>query len=397
VDPRTLDVHWNIEPEEAAQSQLLEAARQAVDDRRIGEAFDAARPQHPAYATLRNVLARLYKTSAVGGWPAVPEGPDLKAGMTDARVAALRQRLAAGGYLPEAELAGETFDEDVTQAVRLFQSEQYLPETGVVGRATRAALNVPVKARIEQLRVNLERARWVMHEIHGDFVLVDVAGYRLQHFIGAKPVWSTRVQVGRMTRQTPIIKSTITRVTFNPAWNVPPTILNEDVAPSVRKDPGYLRKNHLRIFDNRGRELRASDVDWDDPEGVSVRQDPGPWGALGRIAIRFSSPYMIYLHETPHVDLFAKAQRNFSSGCIRVEEPYALAGRLLGWNQAQMDAMLVTNETREVPLPRPVPIFILYWTISLKPDGRVAFKPDPYRMDPPALAALNEPFAGAEL
>jgi murein L,D-transpeptidase YcbB/YkuD len=311
--------------------------------------------------------------------------------VTHANVPLLRQRLVAGGYLPAGQAAGERYDEALTQAVKQFQSEHYLEQTGAVGPKTLAALNIPLSARIDQLRVNLERARWILPEIHGDLVLVDVAGFRLHQLKDGKSVWQSRVQVGQAVRPTPIFKSAITHVTFNPAWTVPPGILRRDIAPKARRNPGYLRQNRIHIYDARGREREPGDVDWNEPRGLTLRQEPFPGGALGRLAIRFPSPYMVYLHETPHTKLFSAEQRAFSSGCIRVEKAYELAGRLLGWETGELDRQVVTGKTHNVKLPAPVTILLLYWTVDLRPGGRVSYKPDLYRQDPRTLAALRQP------
>jgi L,D-transpeptidase YcbB len=397
VDPHRLDPRWNIEPRPDDAPAVLAAAEAALRAGQIGQAFTQARASHPAYASLREALRALRRIEAAGGWQAIPDGPLLQPGVTDARVPLLRARLVAGGYLPATVSGEERFDEALAQALRRFQSEQYLAETGTVEPRTRAALNVPVATRIDQLRVNLERARWILPEIHDDFVLVDVAGYRLHLFRGARSVWQSRVQVGQAVRRTPIFKSAITHVTLNPAWTVPPGILRRDVLPRLRRNTDYLRQNRLRVLDARGREVDPDDVDWKDPKGITLRQDAWPGGALGRVAIRFPSPYLVYLHETPHTRLFSAEQRAFSSGCIRVEKAYELAAMLLGRAESELDRLVATGRTHDVKLPQPMTILLLYWTVDLHEGKRVAFKPDVYRQDPRVLAALGQPSVGRDL
>ncbi|MCE5233048.1 MAG: L,D-transpeptidase family protein [Mizugakiibacter sp.] len=396
VDPRSLDPGWNLEPRDADVAQGLRDASVAIGEGRIAEAFAQARPQHPLYGRLRDALRRLRETEARGGWPSVPAGPTLREGMVDPRVALLRRRLTAD------EVAGETlaapqdadvFDATLAAAVRRFQTEQLLDADGAVGPATRAALDVPVHARIDQVRVNMERARWLLHQIRGDFVLVDIAGYRITYFKGAQPEWRSRVVVGRPYRRTPAFKSEITYVTFNPTWTVPPTILHNDILPKLRRKPGYLAANRIRVLDAGGREVPPGRVDWKHPQGLTLRQDAGPGNSLGRVVIRFPNPYAVYLHDTPHTELFGAGQRAFSSGCIRVERPLELVERLLddpaNWNRAAIDAAIATGATRTVNLARPVPLLLLYWTVDVLPDGRVAYKPDVYARDAELLHALD--------
>lgn len=394
VDPATLDTHWNYDPRQLDQAQGLKAVQDALAQGTLGELFARARPQNPLYGQLRTALAKLREVAAQGGWPALADGPTLKPGGHDARVPALRQRLRLAGY-PVGEGVDDLYDPALEAALEQFQREQYLAADGHLGKATLAALNVPVAARIGQLRVNLERARWLMHELQGRFVVVDIAGYQVAYYRDGKPVWRSRVQVGKPYRSTPVFKSKITYLTLNPTWTVPPTILKNDILPKLRKNRGYLAANRIRVLDAQGRELAPASVDWAHPRGIVLRQDAGPGNSLGRLVIRFPNDYAVYLHDTPHQDLFANEQRANSSGCIRVERPRELAELLLDdparWNRAGIDSAIDTLKTQTVMLREPVTLLLAYWTVDLREDGRVGFRPDVYQRDPPLLAALERP------
>ncbi|KRF01859.1 peptidoglycan-binding protein [Frateuria sp. Soil773] len=397
VDPSTLDPHWNFDPRQLDPAQGLQALRDALAQGQIAALFDRARPQNPLYGELRTMLAKLRVLAAQGGWPQVPEGPTLKPGTSDPRVPALRQRLVLGGYLAAdaGAGAGEFYDPALEAALKQFQQEQYLTADGHLGAATLAALNVPVEARIDQLRVNLERARWLLHQLQGEFVVVDIAGYRIAYYRDGKPVWRSRVQVGKPYRSTPVFKSQITYLTLNPTWTVPPTILKNDILPKVRRNPGYLAANRIRVLDTQGNPRSPASVDWNRPRGIVLRQDAGPGNSLGRVVIRFPNDYAIYLHDTPHQELFAREQRANSSGCIRVERPRELVELLLDdparWDRAAIDRAIDTDKTRTVMLPRPVPVLLAYWTVDLREDGRLGFRPDIYGRDAPVLRALDRP------
>jgi murein L,D-transpeptidase YcbB/YkuD len=401
VDPASLDTHWNFDARQPAPGQGVQTVRDALAQGQLVSLFARARPQNPLYDELRAALARWRDVAEQGGWVPIPNGPTLKSGMRDARVPTLRQRLRVAGYLPAAVdgAAGaepsEDYDAATEQALRQFQSEQYLTVDGQLGPATLAVLNVPVAARIDQLRVNLERARWLLHQLHGDFVMVDIAGYRIAYYRDGKPVWRSRVQVGKPYRSTPAFKSQITYLTLNPTWTVPPTILKNDVLPKVRRNRGYLAANHLRVLDGQGRERSPASVDWTNPRGIVLRQDAGPHNSLGRLVIRFPNDYAVYLHDTPHQELFANPQRASSSGCIRVERPRELAQLLLDdparWSRAAIDSAIDTGKTLNVTLARPVTLLLAYWTVDLREDGRIGFRPDIYQRDTPLLAALNRP------
>jgi murein L,D-transpeptidase YcbB/YkuD len=392
VDPKTLDSRWNFLISDIAPARALKIVSDAVDRDNLAEAFALARPHHVLYTKMRKGLTDLRAIAARGGWPAVAEGIPLKPDMQDARVPLLRQRLLIAG-IPLADTGSDVYDAALVNAVKQFQREQLETVDGVVGNATRAALNIPVQARIEQLRADLERARWLLHNVQGNFVLVNAGSYKVSFYRGDVPAWSARVQVGMPARDTPIFKSKITHITFNPSWTVPPTIFSKDILPKVRRNPAYLEENHIRIFNQRQQQLSVAQVDWKNPGNIILRQDAGAHSALGRAAIRFTNPYSIYLHDTPHQELFSSNQRTFSSGCIRVERALELVELLLddnvNWNSAGIDAEIATEKTRNVNLPRTVPILLTYWTVDIDDSAHITFKPDVYARNESLLRALN--------
>jgi len=225
-------------------------------------------------------------------------------------------------------------------------------------------------------------------------LLVDIAGYRVYFMHDGKPLWKARVQIGKSYRQTPIFESTITTITLNPTWTIPPTILHEDSLPAIHRSLGYFSKNHIRVIDADGKELDPKTVDWNNLGKISLRQDAGPGNSLGQLVVRFPNSFSVYMHDTPHQDLFSSRQRAFSSGCIRVENIRDLAVLLLddpqNWSREQLDAVLATNKTHNVVLHRQVPVLMAYWTVNVGEDGYVSFKPDVYGQDAVILRALEE-------
>lgn len=394
VDPAALDAHWNFAPATPDIQGLLAKAREAADAGRIASAFTYARPVRPEYNGLRAALARLRGQGYEGGWPVVPAGKPLKPGMTDARVAILRSRLQQAG-LASRVLTGEPtyFDDELALALMRFQREAYLEPDGVAGPQTLRVLNVPLQQRIDQLRANLERMRWVHDPGMGPMVVVDIAGFRIVYMREGKAAWVSRVQVGRAYRSTPVFRATITHLTLNPTWTVPPTIMAKDVLPKVRKDRGYLKKNNLRVFTRDGRAIPARSVNWWRPGNIILRQDAGEDNSLGQLAIRFPNPYAVYLHDTPHKELFESSQRAFSSGCTRVENIHELAVLLLNdpanWSRKALDTAIADGKTRQVNLVTPIPIMLVYWTVDVAADGYVSFKADIYERDQPLVRVLD--------
>ncbi|MDF2445885.1 MAG: hypothetical protein K0S46_1121 [Moraxellaceae bacterium] len=394
VDPQQLDPHWNFDGPRVDPGEGLLLVQAAVEQNRLDEVFQRARPQLPFYYQLREALARLRKVAAAGGWPALPSGPTLEPGMRDARVPLLRERLQLAGLLPATAVPEpELFGEFLREAVLRFQREASLLPDGRVGPATRTELNVPVAARIDQLRVNLERLRWFHNKLSGRAVVVDLAGFRIFYLVEGEAKWSARVQIGRDYRATPVFQSQLDRITLSPSWHVPPTIFKEDALPAIRRNRNYLVKHRLHVYNAAGQRISPSAVNWWRPGNISLRQEPGPEGALGELVLRFDNPYAVYLHDTPHKDLFDASRRTTSSGCIRVENIHELAVLLLDdaqqWSREALQAAIDERRTRDVPLPEKVPILLAYWTVQVDPDGYVAFRPDVYTRDPAVLQALD--------
>jgi murein L,D-transpeptidase YcbB/YkuD len=330
--------------------------------------------------------------------------------MDDRRVVALRARLAAS---PDSVRASSPpgspadlptrYDDALADAVRAFQRRHGLLVDAAVGPRTLAALNEPIAARIDALRVNLERLRWVFRDLSEEFVAVNIAAFRAVYVADGELRWHARAIVGRPYRQTPVFRDAITYLELNPTWTVPPTILRKDILPRLREDPAYLAAKHLRVIDPNGGPVDSATIDWRSVRAGTfpylLRQDPGPHNALGRIKFMFPNRHAVYLHDTPARDLFARAERVFSSGCIRIDKPLDLAVALLDeptrWDRAALQAAIDSGRTQRLRLPRPVPIMLLYLTAYADENGTINFRHDVYGRDAAVLAALDGPLRWA--
>ncbi|WP_335945498.1 L,D-transpeptidase family protein [Pseudomonas sp. G166] len=382
-----LEPIWKASPQpQDRHAAVLAIAGQGLQN--LAGAFEQARPNLALYRNLRGLYARL-RQQPLSDWQPVPGGPLLQPDKQDARVPALAQRLFNEGYLSAPPLIDdEHYSTTLVEAMKSFQLQHSLQADGVVGPWTVTELNVSPAMRREQLRINLERMRWLAQDLEPDSVLVNVAAAQLTVYQGGAPVWQTRTQVGRAQRQTPLIKSRVTRLTLNPTWTVPPTIMREDKLPEIRRDPEFLNRQNLKILDRDGLPLQASDIDWEHPGDLMLRQDPGPKNPLGKMAIRFPNPFSVYLHDTPSQALFVKGPRAFSSGCVRIEQVMHLRDLLVSpAERARTDTLLATELTHEFRLAKPVPILLGYWTVQADNQGQPVYIPDIYGRDPTLSAA----------
>jgi L,D-transpeptidase YcbB len=348
---------------------------------------DAVRPQHPEYAALQTALTALRAQTATG-WPTVPRAT-LRLGQWNKAVIPLRGRLAAAGYLPaSAPLDSAHFDADVEAAVRAFQEHHALPSTGKLDPMTVAALNIPLVVRLSQVAMNLERWRWLPDDLGSRHFIVNIPYFHLIARENRKPVLDIRTVVGKRGNETPIFSDEMTHVVFSPYWNIPESIALEETAPAVARDPDYLERNNIEVISTSGRVVSPSSIPWDDEQALnrlSFRQRPGATNALGYVKFMFPNKHHVYLHDTPSDALFRRLGRAFSHGCVRVEEPEALAQYVLReqpeWTPQAIHAAMRAGEERHVKLREPIPVHIIYMTAWVDEGGGLHFQNDVYGYD----------------
>lgn len=403
LQPETLRVDWYTKPRNVDLDARLEAALAKEGDLR--KTLQSFSPPHPDYDRLQQALARYKEITARGGWPAVPEGEELKEGATGPRVAALRARLAATGDLPaqpedktKAEPA-PVFDAALSSAVSRFQQRHGLEVTGTVDDGTLAELNVPVTERIRQLQVNMERWRWMPASLGDRYILVNVPEFHMRLIEGGRTALEMRVVVGKDQSRTPAFSDRMTYLELNPAWNVPGSIVAEEILPALQKNPSYLASHNMDVVRGWGDDEEVVDASMIHQIGPGsseyrVRQRPGADNPLGQVKFMFPNEHDIYLHDTPADHLFDRAERDFSHGCIRLEKPMELARYLLRedpkWTPEAVRTALASGEHASIPLPKPLAVHILYWTAWVDESGTVQFRKDVYGHDAKLAEALAE-------
>lgn len=354
----------------------------------------------PGYPTLspanipatKKAIERYEEIVKSGGWDTIPD-KKLASGYNDPSVVILRKRLQLSGDLESGEAwMPQQFDYSVEKAVKRFQATNGLAPTGIVDKRTRAALNVSAKARLKQLKNGLSRIRGYAGKTKkGKYVVVNIPAAQIEAVEDDKVVSRHAGVVGKVSRKSPILSSSIHELNFNPVWRLPPTVVSEDLIPKGRQmeksGKDVLVKYGIDAYDGSGRKLDPEKINWRSsmPHGLSYRQKPGKENPLGFVKINFHNSYSVYLHDTPSDSLFGRNFRAASSGCIRVHNIEELAAWLLegkeGWSKSQVIAMRETGESKDVRLKKPVPLFFAYVTAWATSDGVVQFRRDLYGKD----------------
>ena len=412
--PSELGQAWHINPlEERVDSALSLTLRE--DDLTAG--LKRMRPQDPGYDSLRIQLQRFRELVDRGGWGTVPEGKALKRGDSDspARLAALRARLAAEGFMsdsaapaapdsmstapaPDSAKSGAktgkktakaaqaaraqrtgpgVFDGALAGAIAAFQARHAIVVDSMLGKETLDALNVPAQYRLAQIAANLERYRWMPRSLGSRYIIVNVPQFHLTAFDSGQKSLEMKVIVGKdyEDKATPVFSDSMEFVIFRPFWNVTPDIAAKEIFPLEEAKPGYLAANDMEVYDDHGRR--------------AVRQRPGPKNSLGLVKFMFPNDYNIYLHDTPNDELFKKDVRAFSHGCIRLEKPAELAQWALGWPADRVDqAMHNGPDNRQVNLPKKIPVYIVYFTTYVD-NGQLYFGNDLYDRDSKLVAQVQ--------
>jgi len=399
VKASALDPDINFRREIFKHQALSTTIDQALASSSLTEFIQLLAPTGMVYEKLQAQMKFYRQLAADGGWAAIPEGPTLHPGDRDKRVALVRKRLSATGRIIDSDNQDVAlFDKTLENAIKDFQFRHQLDQDGVVGQLTLASLNMPVEGRVDQIRTSLERLRWVRQEDADTLVVVNIAGFRAFFVKDGEIEWETRAMVGKHYRQTPVFSGDIAYLEFNPTWTIPPGILRNDILPAIKRDPDYLASKHIRVIDHQGAFVDPATVDWNKYSRsvpYTLRQDPGPHNALGTVKFIFPNQHFVFLHDTPHRELFVHRERSFSSGCIRIQDPLKLAELVLNdpakYNRSELQAIVDSRETQRI-LPSPkMPVVIVYLTASVNTDGTVRFYRDIYDRDQKVLNALDGP------
>jgi murein L,D-transpeptidase YcbB/YkuD len=373
---------------------------EALARNNLSEMLRGLSPAGAEYDRLRQALAHYQRIEQAGGWSTLVSDDSLRPGQRSSLITRLRMRLALEVGQPAVWSEDpQLFDPELQSELQRYQIRHGLEADGVVGPLTLKALNVPVAKRVAQLRANLERWRWLPHEMEGEYLLVNTAGFEIAFHSHAQVIFSGRTVNGTKKRPTPSLISAITHLVANPQWTVPRRIAVEDMLPQQQADPSYLRGKNIRVYqqlDAEWEELDPATIDWSPYHWnhfpFVFKQDAGAGNSLGRVKFHMPNSRAIYLHDTPAVRLFRRSSRAFSAGCVRVEGADQLARLLITradpWEALMFSRAMRTGETLITALKEPLPVYLTYFTSWVDAAGEVHFRPDIYRRDTRLILAL---------
>ncbi len=384
LDPVAVDSKWHDRSPASSEVILADMTRALDGDDLAGSLSERiSRPFW--YEDLKKALQRYTAQTSLVGLPPLPAGSNLALGSRHPRVAMLRERLARidGAAVSEA-FDADLFDTALNEAVLSFQRRSGLTADGVVGPSTLAALNGHSdETKAEQIRINLERMRWLYHDLPEDYVFVDVAAFKVHLARGGSFVWSTRVIVGTPETQTHMFRDTMDHLVFNPTWTVP---------VSIQKKMGRVSADYRLVDRRTGKQVGGGNAG--DYTRYRLVQAPGPKNALGRVKFMFPNRHAIYLHDTPGKAAFARQARALSNGCVRVQDPLDLAEAILdqpNWDQSGIERVVERGRTRYVDLADTLPVLLYYLTAFADAQGQVGFRQDIYGRDEALRAAFSSP------
>ena len=344
-------------------------------------------PVNPYYSKLLKKLHSYRDIQKKGGFPLIKTKRKLiSINEKDSSLIQIKQRLLLSGDLKTNDQS-TVFTKDVALAISNFQQRLGLTENGSLDAKTLTELNKTVAYRIKQILVNLERLRWVPVKLENDYLLVNIPEYKLHVIENNKLLWETNVVVGKVAKRTSIFRGNISRIILNPYWNIPNSIINEEILPKIKRNSNYLESNNMEVVAG-DKVIDAQTINWSKyTKNIPyiIRQKPGLDNALGEMKFLFPNNFNIYLHDTPAKELFNQSRRDFSHGCIRVENPKKLALYLLRntniWNAEKINQVLETTTETGIAIKPNLPVYIVYFTAWVDSKGNLNFRNDIYNLD----------------
>ena len=318
------------------------------------------------YGNLKKNLQLYLGIAKAGGWSTIPSAKTIKKGTTNPSIPAIKKRLQLTLDMPGTDTSS-VFTDTLELAVKKFQKRHGYKQDGVISAALIKDMNVPARERLMQVLINMDRMRWMPQQPVGNLIIVNLPEFMLHVYEGKKLLFDMVVVVGKVGNNTMMFNGDLNQIYFSPYWNVPQSIIKNEIMPAIATNPNYLANKNMEQI------------------GGNIRQKPGPGNALGKVKFIFPNSFNMYFHDTPSKSLFGQDKRAFSHGCIRLQEPQKMAEWLLrndaSWNTEKIVTAMNQTTEKLVKLKDPVPVFIIYYTAWVGDDGELNFRDDVYNHD----------------
>ena len=397
INPGNLTAPWSI-PRRASLLDYGDLLIRSIENKDLRSGISTLYPKNPTYQKGKLLLRKLQESSNTewASWKPLKTEKAFKLGDSNPIIIQVKERLSFLGYIsPVGSEDPKIYDSLLLQSIVRFQEEKGMVGDGVLGRLTLSALNETPAQLIHKIAVNLERLRWIPDEyFETETIFVNIPSFQLIYRTASDTLFTTKVIVGTVKHQSPVFTARMSYIVFSPYWNIPPSIARNETIPAIKRNPGYLNRNHMEVVNRSGNPVPNSEVNWNArPFPYLIRQKPGPDNALGLVKFMFPNPNNVYLHDTPSKQLFDREVRTFSHGCIRMQNPKAFANLLLStkpdWTSEKIWEAMNQPKEQIVHLDKKIPVIITYLTIILDAKGKILFKEDVYNRDAEVLTLLN--------
>ena len=380
VNPRTFYPDWDLKENKIDINNTI---ANFLKSDSLAYKIEQLKPNHIVYKRLKKALV-LINSFPKDDFSKIEIAAKIIPNDSNSAIINIKKRLIYWKDMQNKDSLSSIYDDETLKAVKKFQFRHGLSADGVIGKGTIEALNFSKTQRKEQILANLERWKWFPKDMKAEYVVINIPDYKLTLVKDKDSLRTHNVVVGTAKRRTPVLSSKLSSVVFNPTWTVPPTILKEDVIPSITRNRDYLAQKNIKVYDRNGAIVSANNWKLSDAKGYRYVQSPGTFNSLGMVKILFQNRFSVYLHDTNHRDYFTKTMRSLSSGCVRVENPLALTEYLLNdtgnWNLEKITATLKSEKTKQIPLKKAVYVHLLYWT-AWSDKNTLIFRDDIYHLD----------------
>ncbi|MFC5624185.1 L,D-transpeptidase family protein [Algoriphagus winogradskyi] len=395
VNPSSLDPNWKFEEKET-ENNYSEMLKEVAGGSSVEKTFEKLYPNSDLYAQGRKAIQELYtiQKNDTLTWEFEPVEGAIEVGDQHAAIPALRKRLMFWDFLKPYEMADPTlFDSTMFAGLQKYQESNGMNPDGIIGALVAESLNKSPQNLIDIASINMERLRWMPKmDWDQEMVLVNIANYQLDYMKNQDTAFTAKVIVGKEYNESPTFTAPMSYIVFSPYWNIPESITNDEIIPSVKKNPNYLSQKNMEVVDGNGAVVKASQVNLAKETGYRVRQKPGGDNSLGLVKFMFPNDYNIYIHDTPARSLFERETRALSHGCIRIQNPDQFAKILINdksWDDEKIQEAMHQETEEVVKLEREIPVVLVYMTFWADKDGKANFRSDVYERDAALLKALR--------